>query len=792
MAHLLKQYTLAILLALTCFGSFPAAAIVSSPKIIIKADKDYPPYTFINDRGEADGFNVEMTKAIMRELDLPYEIILDNWGTVIEEFERGEIDIVPTMMYTDERAAKYNFGITHSLVYINAVCRKGDHSITDRNSLKDKKIIVQKGDISYEQLMKQGYEKNLLLVDNLIDGIEMLENGEGDVALFCRDAARIAIEKSDSKNLDIIDIGIPPQEFCFAGKDPRLLSQIDVAIGKLKMNGIYDRLYNKWLSTERIKSERLKWLYLGIAISSGIIIIAFLFILILRRMVRKAKKRLEITAKQYLKLYQESNSILNNIPVSVAVYDKDGRQVYVNESTYTMFGVVDIEAHKAKHISIFEDPIIPDKMKEEIRRGEDIYAVLKYDLAQVEKEKYFDTDNTKSVLFLEAKVRYVKGPNKNVEKIIIIINDITSKYIYEEQLNENISKTEYAIRTSNLAYWEYDPITKEFFTINEPIAGYDSNRKLTLDDYQVMLHPDDLEKVIPVETLLAERRDESFSVNVRSKEPGNDKWCYYTLSGVPFKTDQEGKVIKYVGFKKNNTDLIELRQEKMNAEESDRLKSLFLASMSHEIRTPLNAIVGFSELLYETNDKAEQAEFLTIIKHNNELLLRLINDILDMSKLEAGSVKLTPVEFDLAQAFEETATTLRLKCTSPKVKLTVRNPYQTCIVKQDKSRVLQIVINFVTNAIKYTPEGDILMGYEYENGGIKIYVKDEGIGISEKNLPRVFHRFEKLDTFAQGTGLGLSICKAITDKMGGKIGVQSQEGKGSFFWAWLPCDAKIS
>lgn len=787
----LKQYTVAMLLVLSCIPPFTATAAVSPRKLIIKADKDYPPYTFINDRGEVDGFNVEMTKAIMKELDLPYEMTLDNWGTVVEEFERGEIDIIPTMMYTDEREVKYNLGITHCLVYISAVCRKGDHRFTNRRSLAGKKIIVQKGDISYEQLMAQGYEKDLLLVSNLIDGLEMLANGQGDVALFCRDAACDAIKKNKIKNLDIIDISIPPQEFCFAAKDPRLLSRIDVAIGKLKMDGTYDRLYNKWLSTERIKNKRQGWLYLGIIVSIGITIIAFLFILILRKMVDKAQKRLKINAKQYLRLYQESDSILNNIPVAVAVYDKDGRQTYVNESTYTMFSVADIEAHKARHISIFDDPIIPENIKEEIRRGEETQTILQYDLSLIDREKYFDTKSN-SVLFLEAKVRYVKDQNNNIEKIIIIINDITSKYIYEAQLTENINKTKCAIRTSHLAYWEYDPITKDFITINEPIADYDPNRKLTLADYHVMFHPDDMEKMIPIETILAEQRNESFSVNVRSKEPGNEKWCYYTISGVPFKIDPEGKVIKYVGFKKNNTDLIEIRQEKINAEESDRLKSLFLASMSHEIRTPLNAIVGFSELLQETDDKTEQAEYVTIIKHNNELLLRLINDILDMSKLEADTVKLTPEKFDLSQVFEETATTLRLKCTSPHVKIVVQNPYRSCVVELDKNRVQQIIINFMTNAIKYTPEGTILMGYEYENGGIKIYVQDEGIGISEKNLPRVFHRFEKLDTFAQGTGLGLSICKAITDKMGGKIGVQSQEGKGSLFWAWLPCDTKIS
>jgi signal transduction histidine kinase len=209
--------------------------------------------------------------------------------------------------------------------------------------------------------------------------------------------------------------------------------------------------------------------------------------------------------------------------------------------------------------------------------------------------------------------------------------------------------------------------------------------------------------------------------------------------------------------------------------------------MSHEIRTPLNAIVGFSDLLMVTDDDEEKEEYVQIINANNELLLKLINDILDLSKIEAGSVELKYEEFDLTVYFNELTAVMQQRVTNPQVRLVAMNPYETCIVRLDKNRLAQILMNFVTNAIKYTVKGIIEMGYEKIDGNIRLYVRDTGIGIPEDKKDKVFHRFEKLDEFAQGTGLGLSICKAIVEACGGEIGFESEYEKGSFFWAVLPC-----
>ncbi|MGL5272695.1 MAG: ATP-binding protein [Phocaeicola sp.] len=260
-----------------------------------------------------------------------------------------------------------------------------------------------------------------------------------------------------------------------------------------------------------------------------------------------------------------------------------------------------------------------------------------------------------------------------------------------------------------------------------------------------------------------------------------DKWIYVTC----YKSTKKG----YLNvFQSDHTKIVTLKEK---AEESNRLKSAFLANMSHEIRTPLNAIVGFSELLYDTPDDSDKDEYYRIINSNNELLLRLIGDILDLSKIESGTIDLSPETFDFSELFNETYTTLKARCASQEVMADCKNPYHKVIVTLDKNRLSQILTNYLNNAIKFTEQGYIRMGYEYKDGGLEFFVKDTGIGIPKEKMGLLFQRFEKLNDFAHGTGLGLSISKAIAKTMGGRVWAESKEGKGATFFAWIPCEAEI-
>ena len=272
---------------------------------------------------------------------------------------------------------------------------------------------------------------------------------------------------------------------------------------------------------------------------------------------------------------------------------------------------------------------------------------------------------------------------------------------------------------------------------------------------------------------------------------------YLELSLTATNYDRNGVPSAIVGLVQDITEhrhlLASLNNARKQAEESNRLKSAFLANMSHEIRTPLNAIVGFSQLLIEADDVDERREYSSLIETNNDLLLHLIGDILDLSKIEAGMMVLRPQQFDLAEIFAQSGKSMQQKCMNmnPGVVLKVDNPYKSCVVTLDPNRLTQVWTNFATNSIKYTKDGSITMGYKYENGNLHIYVQDTGIGISDEKQSLVFKRFRKLDDFAQGTGLGLSIVKAIVEQCGGTVDFISEVGKGSTFFADIPCDAVI-
>ena len=229
-----------------------------------------------------------------------------------------------------------------------------------------------------------------------------------------------------------------------------------------------------------------------------------------------------------------------------------------------------------------------------------------------------------------------------------------------------------------------------------------------------------------------------------------------------------------------------LVNERDRAEASDRLKSAFLANMSHEIRTPLNAIVGFSSLLASAENVVEKELYNSLISHNNELLLNLINDIIDLSKIEAGYLELHQNWFNLTELLDECVAEYARLLPSG-VELLTSYPEHDAWVELDKLRIKQILNNFLSNALKNTTRGHVEVFYEIDKHCVRIGVKDTGRGIPQNMLEKIFERFEKVDSFAQGVGLGLSICKSIVDKMNGRIQVYSQLGLGTTFIAELPC-----
>ncbi len=380
--------------------------------------------------------------------------------------------------------------------------------------------------------------------------------------------------------------------------------------------------------------------------------------------------------------------------------------------------------------------------------------------------------------------------------------DVTEKVRMAKKTQDLIAKRELTMKVSNIVHWDFDVKTQKFESYNDPINDYTSDRLLTLSEYLDVIHPEDRTSFSDAIAPMLEGKDLTVYFTCRMQTKYDKSWQYCDFTAVPFEKDENGNITHFTGFRQNIPQLQKLNREqqemikelkdlKEKAELSDRLKSAFLANMSHEIRTPLNAIVGFSELMTSCNDPEEQTMYINIIKSNNELLLRLINDILDLSKIEAGILERKIERFNLATVSDELYACVLPKITNPGVKLCQDKAEANCWVTLDRNRLIQVWMNFLTNAIKYTKSGHIKMGYSVEGNGVRIYVEDTGIGIPQESHDKVFARFEKINEFVQGTGLGLAISKAIVETAGGSISFSSTPGTGSTFWAWVPCETNI-
>lgn len=370
--------------------------------------------------------------------------------------------------------------------------------------------------------------------------------------------------------------------------------------------------------------------------------------------------------------------------------------------------------------------------------------------------------------------------------------NISKLHQLNEELKERNYKMELTFKTVGMSYWDYDVKTRQYRSFNDPVNDFNPERAIMPEDYLNAAHPEDTERVRENMIGMSVGEYKKFSLQYRSRTKWDQDWQTLIVTGLPSERDKKGNVIRYTGIAFNNTKWEKMAQElkelKDKAELSDRLKSAFLANMSHEIRTPLNAIVGFSELLVDSDDPDEKKEYWHIIESNNDLLLRLINDILDLSKIESGIIDRKRERFNLTQLCNELYVMMRSKILNADVELVQDNPCTECWIFLDSNRLKQVWMNFLTNAIKYTRSGYIRMGYSVENEGIRFYVEDTGAGIPKDLQDRVFGRFQKLNEFVQGTGLGLAISRAIIEAADGEIGFISEQGIGSTFWAWIPCE----
>jgi len=473
------------------------------------------------------------------------------------------------------------------------------------------------------------------------------------------------------------------------------------------------------------------------------------------------------------------------IPLGLGVYDKDGYLKYANGTTLKMFGVTMKDIY---NINIFNDPNITAEDKVLLKQGLNVSFETDYDFDLC--ENFYETPIKGIKKYFVTKVTIMRDPEGNRQGYLLACEDITVKKAQEREIIESYKKIKatqkelsLALNAGKLSSWNYNIKEGLFCKFDVHIENIE---KRSLQSIYESIHPDDRNKFMALLEVVAHKQklpENRIILRVLENNATDYSYSSFTYSAVE---DEAGNVVVITFIQRDITEDIIYQQNlitaKNKAEEADKLKSTFLANMSHEIRTPLNAIVGFSELLTETDDAEEKFEYKQLIETNSEILLKLIGDILDLSKIEVGSIDINRQKLNLCQLCDELYRSFQQRIKNPKVILKLINPYTKCVANFDKYRFMQIFTNFATNAIKYTPQGEIVMGYECMPGQVRIYVKDSGIGIPEEKKKRIFSRFEKLDTFAQGTGLGLSICKAIADATGGEVGFKSKANIGSEFW----------
>ena len=399
----------------------------------------------------------------------------------------------------------------------------------------------------------------------------------------------------------------------------------------------------------------------------------------------------------------------------------------------------------------------------------------------------------------------LKGTHHN-NTVDIFCLDSTELHKAQQKLSATNNKLAMALDVANIVPWKWDLRSKTILCdINRPIELSTNDKdvneeQLAVPDSQYFskIFKEDRKRVEKAYDDLIEGRSDKVREEYRVINVQNNihriEWV--EAQAAVETRDENGKPLTLVGSSLVITTRkkmeMELTTARDRAEESNRLKSAFLANMSHEIRTPLNAIVGFSGILASTDEEEEKQEYVSIIENNNTLLLQLISDILDLSKIEAGTLEFQYSNIDLNKMLNELTSSLQLKIKSEKVQLTCHLAEKNCFIHTEKNRLSQLLINLISNAIKFTTEGYIRFGYELRGKEIYFYVSDTGCGIPKDKQKSIFGRFVKLNSFEQGTGLGLSICQTLVEHMGGTIGVDSEEGKGSTFWFTLPYKAAIA
>ena len=481
------------------------------------------------------------------------------------------------------------------------------------------------------------------------------------------------------------------------------------------------------------------------------------------------------------------HNIYKNIPVGIELYNKNGDLIDLNKKELEMFHIT----HKEKiiGINIFENPVLPEEIKPKIKENEDIEFTFQYDFSKI--NGYYESEKSSGFLNLTTRITTLYDHARQPINYLLINVDKTENTIAYNKIQEFKNFFELVGDYAKVGYAHFDALSRDGYALSSWYKNVGEEEGTPLPEIigiHSHFHPEDRAVMLDFLAKVIKGESSKLCRDVRIRRAdGNYTWTRVNVLVRNYRP--QDNIIEMLCINFDITQLKETEQmlikAKDKAEEADRLKSAFLANMSHEIRTPLNAIIGFSSMLEEAEDQEEKHQYITIIEDNNKLLLQLISDILDLSKIEAGTFDIIPEKVNAKQLCSDLFQAMQMKAT-PQVELRLKDDLPELTFTSDKNRLYQVLLNFVTNAFKFTSEGSITIDYQINGNEVKFSVQDTGMGVEPEKQEAIFTRFVKLNSFIPGTGLGLPICQSIVTQLGGKIGVESEPGKGSCFWFTHP------
>lgn len=481
------------------------------------------------------------------------------------------------------------------------------------------------------------------------------------------------------------------------------------------------------------------------------------------------------------------HNIYKNLPVGIELYNKDGYLIDLNKKELEMFHIT----HKEKiiGINIFKNPVLPEEIKPKIKENEDIEFTFQYDFSKI--NGYYESEKSSGFLNLTTRITTLYDHARQPINYLLINVDKTENTIAYNKIQEFKNFFELVGDYAKVGYAHFDALSRDGYALSSWYKNVGEEEGTPLPEIigiHSHFHPEDRAVMLDFLAKVIKGESSKLCRDVRIRRAdGNYTWTRVNVLVRNYRP--QDNIIEMLCINFDITQLKETEQmlikAKDKAEEADRLKSAFLANMSHEIRTPLNAIIGFSSMLEEAEDQEEKHQYITIIEDNNKLLLQLISDILDLSKIEAGTFDIIPEKVNAKQLCSDLFQAMQMKVT-PQVELRLKDDLPELTFTSDKNRLYQVLLNFVTNAFKFTSEGSITIDYQINGNEVKFSVQDTGMGVEPEKQEAIFTRFVKLNSFIPGTGLGLPICQSIVTQLGGKIGVESEPGKGSCFWFTHP------